>query len=320
MYRSARTHLKSRSLIALIIGAVVGSLVILADLASVSEISSNAQVNDVIGGMAEYLIYAVSSFLLFWFVLHRLLRSRQIARRRWPRAVQISRELAMSLCSQIVMVAVGIYLLDPPNIAANLMSEPDFLGWVWLALFTFLLFVVDDTTFYWSHRALHHPFLFRHIHAVHHDSVDPTPFTAMSFHPLEAIMHSVLGLVIAYCLSIFPWHPVSLMVYGTGSLAFNIIGHLGYELYPAKWNQLPGLRWKTPALHHYLHHQMVGGNFALYFRWWDRWCRTEFPDFEARYDRIFADPVGRADEAQSSKYQVSQTISAQSPHFLDRRI
>jgi len=37
-----------------------------------------------------------------------------------------------------------------------------------------------------------------------------------------------------------------------------------------------------------MHHQRVGGNYALYFRWWDRICGTEFKDFAARYDRLFA--------------------------------
>jgi Delta7-sterol 5-desaturase len=85
-----------------------------------------------------------------------------------------------------------------------------------------------------------------------------------------------------------PWDTTALAVYGFGQIAFNLIGHLGYEVYPANWNQLLMRRWKTPGLHHYLHHQMVSGNYGLYFRWWDKWCRTEFADFEARYDRIFA--------------------------------
>jgi sterol desaturase/sphingolipid hydroxylase (fatty acid hydroxylase superfamily) len=33
---------------------------------------------------------------------------------------------------------------------------------------------------------------------------------------------------------------------------------------------------------------MVRGNYGLYFRWWDKICGTEFPDYEARYQALFA--------------------------------
>jgi Delta7-sterol 5-desaturase len=87
---------------------------------------------------------------------------------------------------------------------------------------------------------------------------------------------------------LMPWYPAAVVVFGLGNILFNVIGHIGYELYPACWNRIPILRWKTPTMHHYLHHQMVGGNYGLYFRWWGKLCSTEFKGFEAHYDNFFA--------------------------------
>lgn len=239
--------------------------------------------------LIEYLTYAVGFFALFWVVLHFALKSRQLSRRRWPKASQVVRELMFSLCSQFVFLGVGMWVVFGENAAnANMYTDIGQYGWAYLIFTTFLLFVIDDTYFYWTHRGLHHPKLFEHFHRVHHESVDPTPFTAYSFHPLEAVVLGLGSLAFIPLLMVMPWHPASMAVFGLGNILFNVIGHLGYELYPSFWNRIPLLRWKTPAMHHYLHHQMVGGNYGLYFRWWDKLCGTEFKDFEARYDRLFA--------------------------------
>jgi sterol desaturase/sphingolipid hydroxylase (fatty acid hydroxylase superfamily) len=86
---------------------------------------------------------------------------------------------------------------------------------------------------------------------------------------------------------LMPWHISVPIVWGTGQILFNVIAHGGFEIYPRRWLEWPILRWKTPALHHYMHHQRVGGNYGLYFRFWDKLCGTEFKDFEQRYAQIF---------------------------------
>jgi Delta7-sterol 5-desaturase len=287
-----RTKFKSRNMKS--IGwAALGALGAVVALSAHPLLASDANrieiLTSILGDVGDYLLYACGAFGLFWVVCHRLMKHRQVARKRWPRLSQIARELMFSLSSQLVMAAVSIYIvMNSTQMMANMTPATSAVGWAWAVALTFLLFAIEDTSFYWTHRAMHHPTLFRLFHSVHHDSHDPTPFTAYSFHPLEAVVQSLNGLPTLLPLMFLPWDPTVLIVYGFGQIAFNVIGHLGYEVYPAYWNRLPGLRWKTPGLHHYLHHQMVGGNYALYFRWWDKWCGTELADFEARYDRIFA--------------------------------
>jgi sterol desaturase/sphingolipid hydroxylase (fatty acid hydroxylase superfamily) len=61
-------------------------------------------------------------------------------------------------------------------------------GWLYyFALFP-VLFFIHDTYFYWIHRLMHHPVLFRWFHLVHHRSTNPSPWAAYAFHPLEAFL------------------------------------------------------------------------------------------------------------------------------------
>ena len=241
------------------------------------------------GAMFEYLAYAAGFFLLFRLTLHRWIKPRLLARKRWPKPSQVAREIMFSTCAQFTFLAIGIWLtLNEQAEGAMMYTDIGTNGWPYLILTTLLLFVVDDTYFYWTHRMLHQRALFERFHRVHHESVDPTPFSAYSFHPVEALIIGAGSLFFIPIFMLMPWHPAAVAVFGVGSVLFNVIGHLGYELCPASWNRIPMLRWKTPAMHHYLHHQMIGGNYGLYFRWWDKLCGTEIRDFEARYDRLFA--------------------------------
>ncbi len=238
--------------------------------------------------LTEYVLYAVGFFTTFWVIFHGLIKGRKLARQRWPKISQLMREVSFSISTQIVFLAVGLSLAFTDSLgASNMYLEIGNYGWVYILFVTLLILVLDDTYFYWTHRALHHPALFEKVHRVHHESADPTPFTAYSFHPLEAIILGVGGLSILPIVMLMPWHPAFALLAGTCSILFNVIGHLGYEVYPRFWIKLPLLRWKTPGYHHYMHHQRVGGNYGLYFRWWDRICGTEFKDFEHRYDGLF---------------------------------
>ena len=53
----------------------------------------------------------------------------------------------------------------------------------YLPVSVLLYLAAHDSWFYWTHRWMHRPRLFRAAHAVHHASRPPTAWAAMSFHP-----------------------------------------------------------------------------------------------------------------------------------------
>jgi sterol desaturase/sphingolipid hydroxylase (fatty acid hydroxylase superfamily) len=85
----------------------------------------------------------------------------------------------------------------------------------------------------------------------------------------------------------------------------NVLGHLGYEVYPKGWVKFPLLKFKTASTHHNMHHQLFNGNYALYFTWWDKWMGTEFKDYETRHEQIFE----RKNSKKSTEDQYSLTVS-----------
>jgi sterol desaturase/sphingolipid hydroxylase (fatty acid hydroxylase superfamily) len=203
-----------------------------------------------------------------------------------PRGAQIRREIAYSAVAVLIFGLV-IGLISGYGIAPHtlLYTEVARYGWAYFWLSIALVILAHDTYFYWTHRLMHTPALFRIFHGVHHLSRNPTPWTAYAFHPLESVVQA-LGLVLI--MFIIPLHPSALLIFHTISTAINVYGHLGYELYPRGWAQHPLGRWINTSVAHNAHHDQARHNFGFYFLFWDRWMGTLDPSYEAKYRESFA--------------------------------
>ena len=187
---------------------------------------------------------------------------------------QIGREVAWSLASAAIygvpagIVAWGWQQFGWTRIYTDITQYP-----LWFAPLSVLLYLfAHDTWFYWTHRWMHRPWLFRRAHAVHHASRPPTAWTAMSFHPWEAVTGAV---VIPALVFLIPIHVALLgLVLGIMTL-MGITNHMGWELFPARLvhSRLGG--WLITASHHQRHHENYQCNYGLYFRVWDRLCGTD---------------------------------------------
>lgn len=187
---------------------------------------------------------------------------------------QIRQEIGCSLASAAIygipagVVAWGWQQLGWTRIYTSFGDYP-----LWYAPLSVLLYLfAHDTWFYWTHRWMHRPWLFRRAHAVHHASRPPTAWTAMSFHPWEAITGAV---VIPALVFLIPIHVALLgLVLGIMTL-MGITNHMGWELFPARLvhSRLGG--WLITASHHQRHHENYQCNYGLYFRVWDRLCGTD---------------------------------------------
>jgi Delta7-sterol 5-desaturase len=73
----------------------------------------------------------------------------------------------------------------------------------WAALSVFLAFLVIEASAYYIHAAIHNPFLYKHIHQMHHYYTAPNYFTISAMHPLEWIIHASYVIAPAF---LFPMH------------------------------------------------------------------------------------------------------------------
>ncbi|XP_076348365.1 fatty acid hydroxylase domain-containing protein 2-like, partial [Tachypleus tridentatus] len=66
--------------------------------------------------------------------------------------------------------------------------------WVLLELIVFVL--VEEIAFYYSHRFLHHPHIYKYIHKQHHEWTAPIAISAIYCHPVEYVLSSVLPTIL----------------------------------------------------------------------------------------------------------------------------
>ena len=222
-------------------------------------------------------------YLLVWKKFKQSLRHWRIQLKERVDAPQIKRELKNALFTLAVgafFSSIVIYLSTQgyTKIYLNFSDHHPFFG----IFGFFILLVIDDTWFYWCHRLLHHPKIFKYVHLEHHKSVDVNPFTSLSFHFLEPFILSLWIFPVAFFLPTYA--PVLGLVQVWGLLD-NMKSHLGYEFYPSWWNR-SWLRFLTSSTHHNMHHSKFNGNYGVHFRLWDKLLGTEFKEYEAVYDEV----------------------------------
>jgi sterol desaturase/sphingolipid hydroxylase (fatty acid hydroxylase superfamily) len=250
--------------------------------------------NFVTQAAAYFAVVSVVYFVVWRWGRERFASARIATTARADRA-QLRHELGHTLVTLVVgMLSAGSVLALHATGRARLTDAPAsplaVLAWVAAGL------VFNDAWFYGWHRLLHHPRLYRHVHAVHHRSVDVTPFSSYSFHAVEGL---VLGAWIVPAAVFLPVPVAALGALQVIGLANNVMSHLGYEFAPRWLLRVPLLRWSNTATFHSLHHRYLRGNFGLHSRLWDRLFGTEIPD----YERAFVERGARDGEAGDARVE-----------------
>jgi sterol desaturase/sphingolipid hydroxylase (fatty acid hydroxylase superfamily) len=235
--------------------------------------------------------YAVAATLMaaivagFW----RFGLARRKLQARRAGGADIRREILASLRSAAIFATLGTGIFVALQQGwVTIYKDFSVAGPFYLVLSLAVMLVAHDTWFYWTHRAMHHPRLFRLFHRHHHLSHTPTPWAAYSFSIPEAI---VQGAFVPLFVAIMPMHGLGLFAFGTIQIVRNVMGHAGTELHPTAFGPGHWLGWNNTTTHHDLHHQTGRYNYGLYFRWWDKLMGTEHPEYRRRFETVIAREV-----------------------------
>ncbi len=232
---------------------------------------------------SRYLIAAGLVYGVLWIALRNRLAHRRI-QPGLPARRQMAMELGYSVLTVVIFatVGVGVYYAGQAGILKRI---PEFHSGDTLYLIgsTLLMIVLHDTYFYWTHRLMHHPRLFRWTHWRHHLSHRPTPWAAYSFAPAEALVQA--GFAPLFLLFV-PMHDLGVFLWVGHMILLNAIGHSCVEIFPRGWVGNRWLDWHNTVTQHDLHHSQSRHNFSLYFTWWDRWMGTENPNYRKRFDEV----------------------------------
>jgi sterol desaturase/sphingolipid hydroxylase (fatty acid hydroxylase superfamily) len=239
--------------------------------------------------LTRYAIFTVGVWLLLWVLLRPLVAPRKI-RSETPSPRQMLTEFLFSLRSMAIFATVGVVSVFMYRAGLYpLAGLTDSWGPAWFAMSIVAGIVGLDAWFYWTHRLMHDPRLFRRFHRRHHRSNNPSPFTAYSFDVGEALLLVAFPvffpMVFPMMSGTMPW----VMLY---QIVTNTLLHSGYELMPARRDGRPMLDFIVTTTHHDLHHAQAGWNYAAWFTWWDRWMGTEHPEYHARFARSAWRPFG----------------------------
>jgi sterol desaturase/sphingolipid hydroxylase (fatty acid hydroxylase superfamily) len=234
------------------------------------------------GDLLRYVLGAGGVYLIVNVALATRLHHKKI-REKKPASKQLLWEILASLRTVIIFTLIGTSIVFGATAGVlQIYTDVADYGWVYFTGSAMLIVLLHDAYFYWSHRLLHIPRIFKWVHKLHHKSYNPSPFTSYSFDTSEAIVHAIF---LPLILVIIPLHPVVLFFFTMHMMLRNAIGHCGYEIFPATKAGKPLWDWMTTVTHHDLHHAHAGYNLGLYFTWWDRWMGTEHPKYASEFAR-----------------------------------
>jgi lathosterol oxidase len=185
---------------------------------------------------------------------------------------QLKREITYSLFSLLIFIIFGFLTyslyLNGYTLIYSFIEER---GFIYFFISFFLTLVLHDSYFYWTHRFMHLPWVFPFIHKTHHLSHHTTAFSALAFHPGEAIIQVAFIPLLTLFL---PLHPIIIYCFIIYNLVVNILGHSGYEFFSKKFRKSLLGRFSNTPFYHHLHHFDMKKNYGLYLSLWDKMMGT----------------------------------------------
>ncbi len=219
----------------------------------------------------RYFLVAGLFYLIFYKWFPEKFKERKINHKKYKKE-QFRNEIKWSLITSFLFSLAGAFTVvlwqkGDTKIYTNVSDY----GWCYLLLSLIIFMLLHETYYYWLHRWMHKPAVFKIVHKVHHDSNIASPFTAFSFHPIEGFFQAIF---LPVMLLILPMHYIVIIVVLTIMTFSSVINHLDIEIYPKDPNNFL-TKWVIGATHHSHHHKFFKYNYGLYFTFWDKIGGTE---------------------------------------------
>ena len=242
-----------------------------------------------IGSILKYFFFAGIPFLIFYVFFPNSFKNNKIQEGHHSKKSDFIREVYFSNQSLIISLFMTAPLLFTPVVKYTAFTfsftHLKYVSVWWSPLILLVVFFLHDTYFYWVHVLFHKPFFLKHFHIVHHKSHNPTSLSSLSFSYTEAIFQMFFNIIIVF---LVPLDETIIIIFGIVAFICNSYGHLGYEIMPLGFRKSFLFPILVTSTHHNLHHSKTHYNFGLYFRFWDRLMKTEYPKYEEVYDKIQA--------------------------------
>ena len=155
-----------------------------------------------------------------------------------------------------------------------------------------------DLHFYLVHRLIHWPPLYHAVHKLHHNNVNPGPWSGLAMHPIEHLLY-FSGVLIHW---IVPSNPVHAIFHLAHAGLAPAPGHAGFDKIVVGEESAID----THSYDHYLHHKYFECNYADGVIPLDKWFGT-FHDgsseAQERMDKRFMEQARRRAEKKARREQ-----------------
>jgi sterol desaturase/sphingolipid hydroxylase (fatty acid hydroxylase superfamily) len=205
-----------------------------------------------------------------------------------------------------IFLYVDIYVLKTVDLRLDVESFPESKEIISQIIF---FMIMEDVLFYWSHRMLHHPKIYRFIHKRHHEYIDPISIAAEYAHPIENVLANMIPTSIGMHLLGHRVHYVTWMMWLLIRVFETADGHSGYEF---SWSPFRLLPLSGSAKYHDFHHTHNTGNYGSFFTYWDTIMSTNGDYFRYLAKKEYAQSLGKKTPPNCAKADVlpSETVKA----------
>jgi len=134
---------------------------------------------------------------------------------------------------------------------------------IWFILFFIIIRFWQSFHFYWIHRFIHIPWLYKRIHYLHHRNLNVGPWSGISMHPIEHLFY-YSSILIHFVL---PSHPIHVIFHMFALNLGAIISHAGFDKIVIQNKET----FKAGSFFHQLHHRYFNCNYGSEEMPLDRW-------------------------------------------------
>lgn len=222
--------------------------------------------------IAAFLIFALPWTLLAYFDPEPLRKYKiqqkpfQVKKYFWPNIGRITMNSTIML---LLMTAIWPLFQQISTIHTG-----EFPVWyVLLAQLAFFIFF-DDFIYYWLHRSMHHPWLLKHVHGVHHRIKNTCALDGNYFHWAEFVATGAIALIPplligAHLYVVYIW--IIIRQFEAAD------GHCGYDL---PKNPVKLMPFYHGAVYHDFHHARFKGNYSGFLSYLDKFMgNTYIPSY-----------------------------------------
>lgn len=149
---------------------------------------------------------------------------------------------------------------------------------VWFIALFFIIRFWQSFHFYWIHRLIHIPPLFKKVHHLHHRNINVGPWSGLSMHPIEHVLY-YSGILIHFVL---PSHPLHVMFHMFSLNLGAVYSHSGFNKLIVNRKETI----KAGSFHHQLHHRYFECNYGSEEIPLDRWFHSFHDGTSAANKRI----------------------------------